>query len=94
MCLRAGVLCWPHKLPDPDSNEVRRNEISEPMFYLSLALKDFWEGEMNKTKFSRMVGTVLCPGFCFMVYNSRGTLMNTIFSPFLPASWISASILR
>lgn len=75
MCLRAGIQCWPHKLPDPDSVEVQRNEISESMFYLSLALKDFWEGEMNKTKFSRMVGTVLCPGFCFMVYNSRGTLM-------------------
>lgn len=75
MFLRAGILCWPYKLPDPDSIEVRRNEISEPIFYLSLALKEFWEGEMNKTKFSRMVGAAVCPGTCFMVYNSRDTLM-------------------
>ncbi|MBQ5607963.1 MAG: hypothetical protein IIU86_02950 [Oscillospiraceae bacterium] len=75
MCLRADIASWPHKLPDPNNIDVRRNEISGSMFYLSLALKDFWEGEMNKTKFSRMVGAIIYPGGSYMVYNSRDTLM-------------------
>ena len=75
MCLRADIASWPHKLPDPNNIDVRRNEISGSMFYLSIALKDFWEGEMNKTKFSRMVGAIVYPGGSYMVYNSRDTLM-------------------
>ncbi len=75
MCLRADIASWPHKLPDPNNIEVCRNEISGSMFYLSLALKDFWEGEMNKTRFSRMVGAIVYPGGSHMVYNSRDTLM-------------------
>ena len=75
MCLRAGVASWPHEIPDPNNLEVRRNEMSGALFYLSLALKEFWEGEMNKTKFSRMVGAIVYPKGCHMVYNSRNTLM-------------------
>ena len=75
MCLRAGVASWPHEIPDPNNLEVRRNQVSGALFYLSLALKEFWEGEMNKTKFSRMVGMIVYPRGCYMVYNSRNTLM-------------------
>lgn len=75
MCLQAGIITWPHKLPDHNSIEVAGNEISGAMFYLSVALKEFWEGEMNKTKFSRMVGAIVYPGGSYMVYNSRDALM-------------------
>ena len=75
MCLQAGIASWPHELPDPKSPEICWNQISDAKFYLSLALKEFWEGEMNKTKFSRMVGAIVYPKGCHMVYNSRNTLM-------------------
>ncbi len=75
MCLQAGIASWPHELPDPNSMQVCWNQISDAKFYLSVALKEFWEGEMNKTRFSRMVGAIVYPGGCHMVYNSRDALM-------------------
>ena len=75
MFLQAGALVWPHKLPDPNSRAVRGNQVSEPMFFLSRDLKEIWGHEMNKTKFSRLVGATVYPGDCYTVFNSRDALM-------------------
>lgn len=75
MCMNAGIETRPHKLPDPRSPSVRNTENKQPCFFLSRTLKDFWQGEMNKTKFSRIVGAIVYAGNCYTVYNSRDALM-------------------
>lgn len=75
MCMNAGIETRPHMLPDPKDPNVYSPEITELRFYLSRELKKFWEREMNKTQFSRIVGAIVYGGNCYTVYNSRDTLM-------------------
>lgn len=75
MCMNAGIETRPYKLPEPRNPNVRFSGNGQPVFFLSRALKDFWQGEMNKTKFSRIAGAILYEKRCYAVYNSRDTLM-------------------
>lgn len=75
MYANAGIETRPYILPDPNSRAVCNNQVSEPMFFLSRDLKELWGHEMNKTKFSRLVGAVVYPGDCYTVFNSRDALM-------------------
>lgn len=75
MCENAGIEPRPYRLPTPRNRNIRFREEPQEIFYLSRSLKNFWQGEMNKTKFSRIVGAILYGHSCYMVYNSRDTLM-------------------
>lgn len=75
MCNNAGMEARLYQLPAPRNRDIRFRENTRPIFYLSRSLKNFWQGEMNKTKFSRMVGAILYGHSCYMVYNSRDALM-------------------
>ena len=75
MCSNAGMEARPYQLPAPYDRDIRYKKKPQPIFFLSRTLKNFWRGEMNKTKFSRIVGAILYGHNCYMVYNSRDALM-------------------
>ena len=75
MCMNAGMETRPYKIQGARTPNARFLGNKQPCFFLSWELKDFWQGEMNKTKFSRMVGAIVYSGSCYMVYNSRDALM-------------------
>ena len=52
MCMNAGIETRPYTLPEARNPNLRFSGNGQPLFFLSRALKDFWQGEMNKTKFS------------------------------------------
>ena len=71
MCMAAGVTAFPWETEDPHKQNVRYQEVERPMFYLSRELKEFYEGEMKKTEFTRIAGALVYPYGVYAVYNTR-----------------------
>ena len=57
MCMRSGVECRPYMLPILQNRTITKRIPDAPCFYLAKELKKLGEAEMNKTMFTRMVGT-------------------------------------
>lgn len=67
--------------PDPNQNPQLQNighvrlSFYKPAFYNSVYLKSLGREEMNKTKYTRMVGAICYQTGCYAVYNTRSSLM-------------------
>ena len=75
MCMAAGITAFPWETEDPHKQNVRFQEVDRPMFYLSRELKEFYEGEMKKTEFTRIAGALVYPYGVYAVYNTRNEAM-------------------
>ena len=75
MCMAAGITAFPWETEDPHKQNVRYQEVDRPMFYLSRELKEFYEGEMKKTEFTRIAGALVYPYGVYAVYNIRDDAM-------------------
>lgn len=75
LCMRAGIEARPYLLPRLQNREILRVMPELPCFYLARDLKRVGEAEMNKTMFTRMVGTIFAHGRCYAVYNTRNAAM-------------------
>ena len=75
MCMAAGITAFPWETEDPHKQNVRYQEVDRPMLYLSRELKEFYEGEMKKTEFTRIAGALVYPYGVYAVYNTRDDAM-------------------
>ena len=75
MCMRAGIECRPYILPQLQNQGMSKLIPEVPCFYLAKELKKVDEGEINKTMFTRMVGTVFSGNATYVVYNTRDSTM-------------------
>lgn len=75
MCTGAGIDSCQYELPLLQMNVIQNNLPTRPIFYLGRDLKYAGTDGCNKTKFSRFTGAVFYPGGCYVVYNSRDSLM-------------------
>lgn len=71
MAMRANMQCYPPNLPDVLGEEIQTLDPEWPCFYIGRDLKKLNEGELNKTKFTRLVGLAVSQGRCHAVYNCR-----------------------
>ena len=76
MCLRAGIESRPGIAADLMSMEVRLLSVSSPNFYLARELKQVNDYELNKIRFTRLVGAIAYPGGAYAVYNNRDQMLN------------------
>lgn len=75
MFMRAGFQVCPYLLPELQ-NQHRTNIVpSEPVLYLSRALKGVGMDDANKTKFTRITGAAFSDGYPYVVYNTRNAVM-------------------
>lgn len=74
MAMRAGMEYRPSMLPQLQPSYSKGN-IQKTSFYSSLDIKNVREAEMKKTMYTRLTGAVFSPGFCYPVYNTRGSVM-------------------
>lgn len=70
-CMRAGVLVYQPGHPDILSEKMQNLDPARPYFYVGRDLKKLEVSELNKTKFTRVVGLMVSPGECRAVYNCR-----------------------
>lgn len=75
MFMRAGIESRPYTLPKLQNECITKLIPNTPCFYLAKDLKHLGEGEVNKTMFTRMVGTAFMGGKAFVVYNTRSNAM-------------------
>ena len=75
MCMNAGIEFRPYVLPSLQNRERLVVTPDYPSFYLSRDIKRVGEFEGNKTLFTRMVGVIFGTDKCYMVYNTRNSLM-------------------
>lgn len=75
MCMNAGVEFRPYFLPELQSREMLRVIPEYPSLYLSRDIKRVSEFEMAKTQFTRMIGAIFTADKCYMVYNTRNSVM-------------------
>lgn len=75
MCMRSGVECRPYMLPILQNRTITKRIPDAPCFYLAKELKKLGEAEMNKTMFTRMVGTAYLGQRPYAVYNTRSAVM-------------------
>ena len=75
MCMRSGIECRPYMLPILQNRTITKRIPDAPCFYLAKELKKLGEAEMNKTMFTRMVGTAYLGQLPYAVYNTRSAVM-------------------
>lgn len=75
MCMRMGMEYRPYMLPPLQNKNILSVVPSDTVFYPSKTLKSVGQIEMNKTMFTRIVGTVFSHQKCFAVYNTRKSVM-------------------
>lgn len=75
MCMRSGIECRPYMLPTLQNRQITKRIPETPCFYLAKDIKKLGESEMNKTMFTRMVGTAFIGGKAYVVYNTRSNVM-------------------
>ena len=75
MCMASGIEVLPWKAAGLRDQNVRQQCVDHPCLYLSRDLKDFYEGEMKKTEFTRLAGTIVYPHNVYAVYNTRDEAM-------------------
>ena len=76
MCMKAGIEARPTETANLMSTEVRRLQVQKPYFYLARELKQVNEYELNKIRFTRLVGAIVYPGGAYAVYNNRDQMLN------------------
>ena len=76
MCQRAGIESRPGIAADLMSMEVRLLRVSSPNFYLARELKQVNDYELNKIRFTRLVGAIAYPGGAYAVCNNRDQMLN------------------
>lgn len=74
-CLRAGIESNTLLLPQLQKEENILIRYHEPAFYHGKYLKNLGFDEINKTKFTRMVGALFYSTGCYVVYNTRNAKM-------------------
>jgi hypothetical protein len=74
-CMRAGIKVYQPGLPDVLGDDIQNLSPSSPCFYVGRDLKKLDVSELNKTKFTRIVGLLVSPGECRAVYNCRNKPM-------------------
>ena len=75
MCMRMGMEFRPYMLPPLQNESILSVIPNDTVFYPSKTLKAIGQVEMNKTMFTRIVGTVFSHQKCFAVYNTRDSVM-------------------
>ena len=75
VCMRAGIECRTHLLPVLQKERKKYVSFDNPAFYSSRNIKRLGVDEMNKSKYIRMVGAILCQAGMYEVYNSRAEVM-------------------
>lgn len=75
LCIRSGMEVRPYLLPKLQNRELLSVIPSQTSMYLAKDLKKVGEAEMNKTMFTRMVGSVFSSGSCYALYNTREAVM-------------------
>ena len=75
MCMQAGIEVRPTRLAELQLEEKQSVLQDQAAMYLGRDLKKVLDTEVNKTMYSRMVGSIFYPGGCYAVYNSRNALM-------------------
>lgn len=75
LCMSAGIETRPYLLPKLQNDSLLSIIPEEPVMFLAKDLKKINEVEMNKTMFTRMVGSIFSRGICYAVYNTRGAVM-------------------
>lgn len=75
MCMRMGMEFRPYMLPPLQNERILSVIPNDTVFYPSKILKAIGQVEMNKTMFTRIVGTVFSHRKCFAVYNTRNSVM-------------------
>ncbi len=71
MCMKAGIESRPYDLPDVMEDYIRNLQVSNPSFFLSRELKQVNDYELNKIRFTRLIGSIVYHGGCYAVYNTR-----------------------
>ena len=74
-CMRAGVLVNQPGHPDILSERIQNLNPPHPYFYVGRDLKKLDASELNKTKFTRVVGLMVSQGECRAVYSCRNQPM-------------------
>ena len=74
-CMRAGVMVYQPGHPNILSKRIQNLDPPYPCFYVGRDLKKLDVSELNKTKFTRVVGLMVSPGECRAVYNCRNKPM-------------------
>ncbi len=74
MMMNVGIECRPYIVPKLDERAFRSG-FREPTFYSSREIKETGKVEMNKTSFTRMVGTLFTSFGGYIVYNTRNAAM-------------------
>lgn len=75
MCMNAGIEFRPYVLPKLQNRDRLKIVPDYPSFYMSKDVKRVGEFEGNKTLFTRMVGVLFGVNQCYIVYNTRNSLM-------------------
>lgn len=75
MCMNAGIEFRPYVLPELQNQDRLKVIPNYPSFYLSRDIKRIGKFEGNKTLFTRMVGVLFGANRCYIVYNTRNSLM-------------------
>ena len=75
LAMMAGLEFRPYVLPRLQQGAIARKEFTKPSFYIARDIKGSEFDDMDKTMFTRVVGTVFYPGGCYAVYNTRNAIM-------------------
>lgn len=76
MCMKAGIEARPTESAYLMSTEIRHLQGQKPYFYLARELKRENAYELNKIRFTRLVGAIVYPGGAYAVYNNRDQMLN------------------
>lgn len=75
MCMAAGIEFRPYALPQLQSKEISPTRLDYTGYYVARSIKKLDIAELNKSRFTRLVGTLFYPGGCYAAYNTRDALM-------------------
>lgn len=75
MCMSAGMEVRPYILPPLQDERFVRIVCDRPMFYLSRAVKQVGDDDIDKLAYSRMIRGIFTGDNCYAVYNTRNAVM-------------------
>ena len=75
LCWRSGVEVRPYALPVLQKEKIDKTVLDVPSFYISKSIKKLDSGDLNKNKYTRIVGVLFYPGGVYAVYNTRNAVM-------------------
>ena len=73
--MRAGIEILPSEMPRIQAEKRLRLFSEQAVFYTARQFKNLSVGEMNKIKFTRLVGALMVANETYAVYNVRDTVM-------------------